>query len=484
MTGELGGLNYRMTFPGQQQAASEAVQQAVNSSGYLPEQPKDTLANRRKLTADYYNNYALLKNVVKDAMDQGINPFQPDYSQEGGGLAFQAVQEAQAGLMYAANALKGEMEAETQMRPLLAQGSTRLNPNVDTQDLYASDPRNFIPTALDPIVIQANQELGDARYTQGDSNRLNRAVRDPRVQYFQQKMQEDPNNAAYYQRQIEGLLMNTPQTYAPNLNDNSGKKQPFEIDILKDTTNLVEGVWPVGTYNQVTKNGKVFLENRKRAGEFMGSYQFQDGSNAPKTVNKIIKRWLKDPVTGDVFIEYEDPGIPIEKVSGVRGDAVTSNLIANNPKYGSVSKMYEAARELGITDDSGSVINELLLPKNAKEIQDAVKNFGIGNAKILDKKKTNLKTQLENITDPVFGNNWVYYETPDGKTIEVAKHRGKKLFYIKNWEDLGYSEKVENLSVEDIFSVLGELNYFDKFINDADTPPEQSVANPGGKRIW
>lgn len=218
-----------MDFPTPQQYGAMPVtqqQQGVN----LPQYSDDPIATREKLTSDYFNNMGLIRSFAQDMSKKGINPFQPDYTQEGGGLAFQTMQKLQAGLMYAANSLGNELKAEQQMRPMIAQGQVRPEQGVNlNQGMAYSDPNNFYATGLDPMVTQANQVLGDATYTQSDATRMNQAVRDPRIEYFQQQIQKDPNNATYYQRQIDALLTNTPRTYGPSLIDRG--RGPTQQDI-------------------------------------------------------------------------------------------------------------------------------------------------------------------------------------------------------------------------------------------------------------
>lgn len=241
--GQLSGLNYRMTFPGQAQEQDQAAAPApVEYGGYLPEQ-KDPLAVREGLTDAYFNNYATLQAVVKDALAKGLNPFEPDYSEDnGGGLAFKTFQRAQANLLHSANALRSEYQAEQQMRPILSRGDARVKQGVDTSGLYMNNPNNFYSTALDPIVTEANKELGDARYTQRDSAALNQAVRDPRVQRFQELMQSDPQNAEYYQRQIDGLLQNTPQTAYQQLIPRSGGRGGLTQEDVSRRAELIRQV--------------------------------------------------------------------------------------------------------------------------------------------------------------------------------------------------------------------------------------------------
>ena len=208
-----------MGFPQQQAPGQIQPQQQQGGGQYQVPIEKDPLATRGKLTSDYYNNVGLLRSFLQE---HGADAAKPDYTQEGGGMAHQVFQQLQANVMMSANALKNEQAAENQMRPSIAEGRTRIKGGVDQSGMYATDAQNYTPTAIDPLVLEANKELGDPRYTQGDSNRLNQAVRDPKIQYYQQQIQKDPANAEYYNRQIEALLQNTPQVYAPAAFDRSG----------------------------------------------------------------------------------------------------------------------------------------------------------------------------------------------------------------------------------------------------------------------
>lgn len=230
--GNIGGLDFRFeqfpqaSVPPQQPVGQQPVQANV------PPVSNDPLAVREGLTANYYNNWGLIKSFVEDMAKKGIDPFEPDYSQDGGGLAFQTLQKLYAGMMFASNALQNEFKAEQQMRPLIAQGQVRPEMGVNlNQGMAYSDPNNFYSTAIDPMVTQANQVLSDARYTQSDSDRLNTTVRDPKVARYVQLIKDDPDNATYYQRQIDALLTNTPQIYTPSLIDrNTPGPTPADIN--------------------------------------------------------------------------------------------------------------------------------------------------------------------------------------------------------------------------------------------------------------
>src|SRR5690606_19256506 len=128
----------------------------------------DPLASIEGITNEYYGNAAMIQEFTNEMASKGINPFVPDYSQEGGGLAFQTMQKLLANQMFVANKLRNEQVARQQAQPLMMTGQTQLAQGVDQNGFYASDPNNFIPTAVDPRIREANTFLRDNRYTQGD----------------------------------------------------------------------------------------------------------------------------------------------------------------------------------------------------------------------------------------------------------------------------------------------------------------------------
>jgi hypothetical protein len=72
----------------------------VNSSVFA----QNNLTRNQRLK-NYYETLSLYQSIIQDLKSKGINPFQPDYSQDGGGLPFQAFQAARANLEAEANAL-------------------------------------------------------------------------------------------------------------------------------------------------------------------------------------------------------------------------------------------------------------------------------------------------------------------------------------------------------------------------------------------
>jgi hypothetical protein len=487
--GQLGGLNYRMSFPGQQQQPAQQIQ-SVDSQGYLPQQPKNLLAVRENLTNDYYNNYALLQDIVKDATTKGINPFEPDYSQDGGGLAFQTFQRAQANLMYSANALANEYEKEKQIEEARMRGDIRLASEFDPKSqMYTENPDAYYSTKPLPFVNQANQRLNTPTYTRGDEQRFNQAYMNPNIQQIDQMVASGQLSPEEGEFQKANLQKNVAQTSYQQLIPRNGRGGSFntpEIEILKKVTNLSQGIWPEGTFSVTTKNGNPVLENKTYAGEYLGDYQGVDAKGNPKIYRKIVKRWIKNPDTGEVTIEFDNSDIPSEKVSGTRGDVVASALITNNPKYGSASKMYETARELGYLDDTSSAINERLISEDAGKINQNIANKVAASTGKVKEELQSVVNKLESLENPVFGWGYTTFKLPNGNEVKIGKHKVGDGYFIDNPEKLvtdeapnGYDSDIDHRSLEDIISWLEKASYFKQFLGEPATK-----VNQGGKKAY
>lgn len=480
--GTIGGLDFRFQqFPTQTVAPQiGGMPQAPVEAG-VPDYDNDPLAVREKLTNDYYSNMGLLRSFAADMAKKGINPFEPDYSQEGGGLAFQTMQKLQAGLMYAANALQNEFKREQQVNDAVLRGDARIRSDFDpTSQMFTQTPDAAYSTKLDPRVVAANQRTGQNVYTQRDANAVNQAVYDPTAQALQNSNMS-PEELQYQQ---SGLFPSVAETSYQQLIPRGGRgSQPsHEVEILKKVTNIAQGVWPEGTYEITTKGGKPLLVNKTYAGEVLGEYQGVDAKGNPKIYKKVLKRWVKDPETGEVFAEYDDPNIPREPVSNTTGDVYAAALITNNPKYGSASKMYESARELGLLDDTSSARNEALIAQDADAIRKSAAERAKGETGVAEKYNV-VKNELTKLENPSFlgiptGNNWKVYTLPDGKKLEIGKHRNGK-FFIRNWPELGFKEadadKFENLTLDQALAYLDDFNYFDKFLGQKAKPSAEAM---------
>jgi hypothetical protein len=474
--GEIGGLNYRMNFP-QQQMFEEPQPVAGQQGGEQYQYPKDPIAHRKQLTSDYYDNAGLLRAFMKE---HGADAAKPDWSQEGGGLAFQTFQALQANVMLAANALSREAEAEDQMRPLIARGDTRVKQGVDQSGLYAQDPNNFTPTAIDPLVMEANNALEDPRYTQGDSNRLNQAVRDPRVKYYQEQIQRDPGNAEYYQRQVEALLKNTPQTAYQQLVANERNEGNLDkksmMNLFQRVANHTRGVFPEGTYKTKIVGGEQYSVSEDFKGDSFGRktvYKTDKmGNTMPVEVERKIVSTLKDP-KGNTFLQLDDG--EMVNVTNMPPDEVFRTIVeSNSGKYGGAGSLPAFYNELGR--------NNLL---SANRTVPTTSVFGEGSVEQSEKARPNipgfdriqqtLKTQFNQLTDPDSKLGIVKIEGSDGTEYKFS-YNDKDGVHLSNWEDLAYTkeDRPKNITFEKYLDLLDQMGAWDRYMGKKQEPQKKT----------
>lgn len=214
------------------------------------------------------------------------------------------------------------------------------------------------------------------------------------------------------------------------------------------------------------------------AGESLGQYMSTDKKGNVSYKPKIILRWLKNPDTGEVRIQYQDPQVPDDVVSSSPGSTAT-NFIANNPKYGDVAKTMEAANTLGILDDAGNVdaTHPEITPANAEQIRAKVRETGKAKASAVNARVAKDLKQLKELKTGFFGNDVVSYTLPSGQKANVKVTENGKKFEITNAEDIGLSdEDASNLSAEEVLDTLGDLGLFDN-TKDSDSQPSTRQLN-------
>lgn len=231
--GQISGLDFRFNQYQPPVAQQQYAQQAPVQVD-VPDYDEDPLAVREKLTSDYFNNMGLLRSFAQDMARKGVDVFEPDYSQEGGGLAFQTAKKLEASLMYAANALGNEFKAETQMRPYLAQGNTRLAPNTDTGGMYAQDPNSFRPTKLPPGVEEANIRMRQETNDPQSQARANMAITQQETSLDDQVRQGimTQEDAEYYKQQLVPNQWRT-QPFAPRSDYGNGANSGISAYVKK-----------------------------------------------------------------------------------------------------------------------------------------------------------------------------------------------------------------------------------------------------------
>lgn len=230
--GQTGALNYAIPLNQQPLYQPPATQQ-MRPQGETFELPDD-LAVVQDKTSKLFNNYGLLQNFIKSMRDQGIDPFTPDYSQDGGGLPYQTLLELDAGVRYAAQELKNEQEYRKQTNPFILANKAGYAPGVNPQtDMLSQNPNSIVSYEELPFVQNANQRLNTPTYTQGDQNRFNQAYYNPTLAQIDQLVQSgqlSPQEAAI---QKANLQQNVAQTAYQQLIDRGGRGGLSQEDISR-----------------------------------------------------------------------------------------------------------------------------------------------------------------------------------------------------------------------------------------------------------
>jgi hypothetical protein len=470
--GELGGLNYQITpqFIGDQPAAQPMAPVAAQQ---LPALGNDPIAVRGEKTKDLYANYQALKSFVENLSKQGIDAFDPYQDPQ----VFEAMNMLQANVLFAANALKNEMSAENQMRPLIAQGQVGIKQGVDQSGLYSQNADNYFSTQPTYATKELNDRLAQTTMTPGSQDRVNSLIA-PYIQQIDEQVRQQILSPQEGEIQKQSIIQNAYKTpvFSPNASSRSGKNYDAQLGLLRKYTNLSQGVWNDGTFKPEERDGKVFLVNQEGKGDVLGRYEAGiDKNGTPVYKDKILKGWIKDADTGEVFMEFTDPSIPKERVSNQSGDAITRTFLSNNSKYGDVSKFMEAASELGLTDATGSTINQYLMPSNADEIKEKVRTSGSAMQQGVKQVVDGVKKELNKMSDPFIGNNSIGYKLPNGRRLEIGKHRGRNEYYIVNKDDFDINRN-ESLSQEDVVKMLSQLNFFNSktYVSKSDETPQYS----------
>lgn len=296
--GQVSGLDFRFQqFPSSQPAAPQQ-QQPVDVQ--VPGYEQDPIAVREKLTSDYYNNAGLLRSFAQDMAKKGVNVFEPDYSQDGGGLAFQTAQKLQAGLMYAANALKGEFKSQSQMLPSIAEGRTRIASNVDQNGLYASDPNSYVATKVTPGTDELNQRLAQETNDPQSQARANALIK-PYLASLQERVSRGELTEEEAQREASAIIPNAwrTQPFAPKsahgLSEEDFRGRDELIKKMKsgvitrdpsvlNTLKLVPGVEDVEYVNTGDKVGiQVYMKGQ-------GQPAFIDAASGEGEINAMLNR--------------------------------------------------------------------------------------------------------------------------------------------------------------------------------------------------
>lgn len=438
------------------------------------EDPAHPLAARGKLTSDYYNNYAQLEQYAKSmAKDFGVDIFKPDYTQEGGGHAFQLAQKLQANIMYAANALKNEFSAEKDRRQAIDEGKLLRKHGVDYNNTLAySDDSNFIPTAALPGITEANMRGREDTFDPQSAARINQQIQAQSGQ-IDQLVQSGQLSPEEGQLQKSYLVKNSYKLSSQQLTDDGGsggKAVKSMIPLYERATNVSRGAFD-GT-DKVVK-GQHFLAAPIFSGDAFGEGQLSHvdkvGNESVVKAPKQVKGVLKDS-SGRVFFEFENPNIPLERIDNLDPAEFYRRLVeSNSGKYGGVGSLpafYQELEKKGYTDQSRAVHPSTVYGEGTVEKTKSRPASAQIDAILKFDKKRFEDASVGKVKD-------FYADTPQGKYhFEYDEDKGVSL---KNWKDLGFKNKIDNLSYEEYLNLMDKVHYHSQFVLPKDETPKKAT---------
>lgn len=429
----------------------------------------DEYANVQGTTDEFINTVGELKSYTHNMAKQyGIDVTQPDYALPGGGQPFRTFQELSAKALMTGNDLKTRMKENQDINRGVLAGNVIGQGDYQNAPLGTSIQDRAVSTQLLPEVRQASEALTRVYDTRSGAQRATQTFKAPLIAKLTAAMEADPQNATFYQRQIDALPDATyePPQYNPNAYGGGATKNNGAI-LIKEITNIAQGRWKPGDYTKSTdENGDPIFINKARNGQTYGDYTFTTGTGSrkqEKKVKRVIDRWVKRP-DGSVWLEFKQTekgqDIPAERVDDTNSGSIASGFFSNVATYG---KALEDAQAEGWIDNAGFVDYERV-PSEGYATPDIASE----KAKT-DAAKADIRVKLKTATKA----NPLKLSVGENK-IEIKPNSWGSGHYIEvNGEELD-----ENLSEAELFQYLQKEGYFDQVIN---TPTEAPTTSPTAK---
>jgi len=469
--GNVQGLDYALPqqrYIGQQ--ASGAAPAGVAPQIGLPDL-NDDYANVQGITDEFINTVGQLKSYTHDmAKKYKIDVTEPDYAQPGGGQPYRTFQELSAKAILTGKDLKKRMTDNTAIQTGYLKGEVLPQGDYENAPLDASIQERATPLNILEDVRLAAQALSRPYDTKAGADRANLTIRDPLKAKYTQLIKDDPDNAAFYQRQIDSIPTANwePPQFNPNTGD--GPKKNNGAILIKEITNIAQGRWKPGDYTKSTdENGDPVFINKARNGRQYGEFPITTGVGPQKQerkVKRILDHWEKksDGSVWAVFQQTEKGHeIPPQRVDNINSGSVAEGFFSNVTSYG---RALEEAQVEGWVDEAGFVDYDKV-PSEDYTTPDIAE----------DKKKTDTaKTEIRKSLTTATKDKPLVLQVGD-KKIEIKPNSWGKGHYI----EVNGVELDENLSEKDLFKYLKEEGYFDQVVNSAPAATQPGTPQPTAK---
>lgn len=346
MIAQAGGLSYKFDPLFKPVAPPAEPAPAEGTPFNVPAPDDEKIANVEGLTSDYYNAYSKLKSFATNMwQDYGVDVTKPDLTQPGGGQLHQAWLNMEANLRMVSQDLvqQRKWQEEAMTKQMAGEGTLTAGFNPTKQLFSESDQAGFTSNKLMPDVTKALDyantifsEPGNART--GRSRAAAVAEIDRVRKIYEQKINDDPYNAQYWQQQVDALRNPVwePKQFAPR--DGGGKDKDINSTVYKKVVMENKGYVPPEQVQLKVENGKVYAFY-PATGENFGSENITEttGEDSGKSVLKqkdVAGRIIRP---GETYLRFgppfDNPKYDL-KVSDFTADQSIKPFLQYNPQAG------------------------------------------------------------------------------------------------------------------------------------------------------
>ena len=319
-----------------QQAPAPAVQQAPYDDGV--EAITQGLQHVRGETGEYYKKVAALKSFMHNVQSNlGIDVRTPDLSRPESIELNQIYQDALTDIMTQGNKLK---QSGTMQNMLVNQGALFFEDPTQKAVADMAPQQGYSVRQLEPIVTETNNLMEQAHYA-GAFDQA-RQLYEEKKAYYEQKIKDEPDKAAYYTYQLNGLIKPRlgVKQFAPSSSDAGTRRFGRQVSAagnwIKKITNMQAGAHDSFTPDPKRLNeiGKPILVSKDFANIKLGDEIVREAEHDPDANDGQGATYLvlegKDKSRRKIDITNEDPQNLAAQLSGLPAEAIIEYAEKNN----------------------------------------------------------------------------------------------------------------------------------------------------------
>lgn len=395
-----GGLAYTFESKKRPILVPQGKEPVTTTPFDTPAPPDAEIANVDNLTGNYYNAYSKVKDFTTTMwQDYGLDVTKPDLTQPGGGQFYQAYLNMDANLRMTAQDLKVQRKRmdEAFTSAMKGESYTTIDP---TKQLFTESQEPVVSTNINPEVENAMKLAATVYGTQAEADAAWETQIFPLKQKLLQQQAINPENAEFFQRQIDALVKPTweKQQFAPQRPGGGGggtkKDTKFETQLHVERQGGKPG--QVGAV-QTSKGWEtvMIIPKDESAEEDYGRINIKDKEgNTTEVAKRVAFRYQKED--GSIYERYQYPLDDPQYDLRVDTNTIDQNLddyYTNNPNRDSWSTWSADEKRKKKKQN----LTEAELGLSAAEIQQ-MREQKLQNSEVLKQNKkliTDEKSRLE-----------------------------------------------------------------------------------------